>query len=167
MNILQHHLFRVTRNEDLEVEEDDAENLLKALERELSKRRFGPPVRLEVEQTIDAARPGPAGARTRRRRERGLHAALARWTCAVCGRSSALNREDLSDPAFVPKTNRSLAENKESASAPNVLEAMRRGDVLLHHPYDSFSTSVQRFLEQAAADPEGARHQADALPHLR
>ena len=53
MDVLQHHVFRVTRNEDLEVGEDDAENLLKALERELSKRRFGPPVRLEVEQTID------------------------------------------------------------------------------------------------------------------
>ena len=153
MNIIEHHLFRVTRNEDLEVEEDDAENLLKALERELSKRRFGPPVRLEVEQTIAPhvldllvrelgvaenevfMLPGPLDLR-------GLWAFVA------------LTREDLSDPAFLPKTNRSLAENKESASAPNVLEAMRRGDVLLHHPYDSFSTSVQRFLEQAAADPK-------------
>jgi len=153
MDIIEHHLFRVTRNEDLEVEEDDAENLLKALERELSKRRFGPPVRLEVEQTIAPhvldllvrelgvaenevfMLPGPLDLR-------GLWAFVA------------LNREDLSDPAFLPKTNRSLAENKESASAPNVLEAMRRGDVLLHHPYDSFSTSVQRFLEQAAADPK-------------
>ncbi|MBK6763388.1 MAG: RNA degradosome polyphosphate kinase [Micrococcales bacterium] len=153
MNIIEHHLFRVTRNEDLEVEEDDAENLLKALERELSKRRFGPPVRLEVEQTfaphvldllvreLGVAEnevfmlPGPLDLR-------GLWAFVA------------LNREDLSDRAFLPKTNRSLAENKESASAPNVLEAMRRGDVLLHHPYDSFSTSVQRFLEQAAADPK-------------
>jgi polyphosphate kinase len=153
MEILQHHVFRVTRNEDLEVEEDDAENLLKALERELSKRRFGPPVRLEVEQSIDPhvldllvrelgvaenevfMLPGPLDLR-------GLWAFVG------------LNREDLSDPAFVPKTNRMLAENKESASAPNVLEAMRRQDVLLHHPYDSFSTSVQRFLEQAAADPK-------------
>ena len=53
MEVLQHHAFRVTRNEDLEVEEDDAENLLLALERELMRRRFGPPVRLEVEQSID------------------------------------------------------------------------------------------------------------------
>ena len=153
MQILQHHVFRVTRNEDLEVEEDDAENLLKALERELSRRRFGPPVRLEVEDTIDPLvldllvrelgvaesevfmLPGPLDLR-------GLWAFVG------------LNREDLSDPAFVPRTNRMLAENKESASAPNVLEAMRRHDVLLHHPYDSFSTSVQRFLEQAAADPK-------------
>ena len=153
MQILQHHVFRVTRNEDLEVEEDDAENLLKALERELSKRRFGPPVRLEVEETIDPQildvlvrelgvaenevfmLPGPLDLR-------GLWAFVG------------LNREDLSDPTFVPRTNRMLHENKESASAPNVLEAMRRHDILLHHPYDSFSTSVQRFLEQAAADPK-------------
>ncbi len=153
MQILQHHVFRVTRNEDLEVEEDDAENLLKALERELSKRRFGPPVRLEVEETIDPQvldllvrelgvaenevfmLPGPLDLR-------GLWAFVG------------LNREDLSDPAFVPRTNKLLAEGKESASAPNVLEAMRRHDILLHHPYDSFSTSVQRFLEQAAADPK-------------
>ena len=153
MEVLEVHTFRVTRNEDLEVEEDDAENLLKALERELSRRRFGPPVRLEVEDTIDPLvldllvrelgvaesevfmLPGPLDLR-------GLWAFVG------------LNREDLSDPAFVPRTNRMLAENKESASAPNVLEAMRRHDVLLHHPYDSFSTSVQRFLEQAAADPK-------------
>ncbi len=53
MEVLAHHMFRVTRNEDLEVEEDDAENLLKALEKELMRRRFGPPVRLEVEESID------------------------------------------------------------------------------------------------------------------
>ena len=53
MEVLEHHMFRVTRNEDLEVEEDDAENLLQALEKELMRRRFGPPVRLEVEESID------------------------------------------------------------------------------------------------------------------
>ena len=53
MEVLAHHMFRVTRNEDLEVEEDDAENLLQALEKELMRRRFGPPVRLEVEESID------------------------------------------------------------------------------------------------------------------
>src|SRR6476469_7451536 len=55
MEVLEAHTFRVTRNEDLEVEEDDAENLLTALEKELLRRRFGPPVRLEVEETISPA----------------------------------------------------------------------------------------------------------------
>ena len=151
MEVLQVHTFRVTRNEDLEVEEDDAENLLAALEKELLRRRFGPPVRLEVEGTIDdkvldllvselgvshdevVRLPGPLDLR-------GLHDI------------AALDREDLKYPAFVPTTHRLLAE-VESASPVDVFKAVRRHDVLLHHPYDSFSTSVQRFLEQAAADP--------------
>ena len=70
MEILQHHTFRVTRNEDLEVEEDDAENLLQALERELMRRRFGPPVRLEVDAVDRPARPRPADPRARHRRSR-------------------------------------------------------------------------------------------------
>jgi polyphosphate kinase len=151
MEVLQQHTFRVTRNEDLEVEEDDAENLLQALERELMRRRFGPPVRLEVEQSIDPyvldvlvselgitsqevfRLPGPLDLR-------GM------WGLV------ALDRDDLKLPAFVPKTARSLAE-VETAQPPDVLETMRARDVLVHHPYDSFSTSVQLFLEQAAADP--------------
>ncbi len=152
MEILQQHSFRVTRNEDVEVEEDDAENLLKALERELNRRRFGPPVRLEVERSIDPyvlellvrelgisdeevfSLPGPLDLT-------GL------WT--VVG----LDREDLKERQFLPKTSSELSE-VETAAPPDVLEAMRDHDVLLHHPYDSFSTSVQRFLEQAATDPK-------------
>ncbi|MGN6252645.1 MAG: RNA degradosome polyphosphate kinase [Marmoricola sp.] len=151
MEVLGSHTFRVTRNEDLEVEEDDAENLLKALERELSRRRFGPPVRLEVEESIDAhvlallvselgigteevvRLPGPLDLS-------GLHGI------------ADLDREDLKYDAFLPATHPSLAP-VESASPVDVFKALGRGDVLLHHPYDSFSTSVQRFLEQAAADP--------------
>ncbi|MBD8868311.1 RNA degradosome polyphosphate kinase [Nocardioides donggukensis] len=151
MEILQVHTFRVTRNEDLEVEEDDAENLLAALEKELLRRKFGPPVRLEVEESIDDRvldllvselgisrsevfrLPGPLDLR-------GLHDI------------ADLPREDLKYPAFVPTTHSQLAE-VESASPVDVFKAARRHDVLLHHPYDSFATSVQRFLEQAAADP--------------
>lgn len=151
MIIVQHHIFRVTRNEDLEVEEDDAENLLLALERELMRRRFGPPVRLEVEESIDPhvldllvseldvgteevfRLPGPLDLT-------GL------WGIVD------LDRDDLKQPRFVPRTSRQLAE-VESASAPDVLATVRERDVLLHHPYDSFSTSVQLFLEQAAEDP--------------
>ena len=151
MEILQHHTFRVTRNEDVEVEEDDAENLLKALERELVRRRFGPAVRLEVEETIDShvldllvseldvsdqevfRLPGPLDMT-------GL------WSIV------GLDRDDLKQRRFVPKTSRQLSE-VESANPPDILSIVRERDVLLHHPYDSFSTSVQLFLEQAAVDP--------------
>ena len=151
MDILQHHTFRVTRNEDVEVEEDDAENLLKALERELSRRRFGPAVRLEVETSIDPhvlellmdelgvsepevfRLPGPLDLT-------GL------WS--IYG----VDRDDLKQGSFIPRTSRQLAE-VESASAPDILAEVREKDVLVHHPYDSFSTSVQLFLEQAAVDP--------------
>jgi polyphosphate kinase len=151
MDVLAAHSFRVTRNEDLEVEEDDAENLLKALEKELLRRKFGPPVRLEVEEDIDPKvlelltselgvteqevfrLPGPLDLR-------GLSGI------------ADLPREDLTYPAFLPSTHEDLAE-KESASPVDVFKAVRRHDVLLHHPYDSFATSVQRFVEQAAADP--------------
>ena len=151
MDVLSVNTFRVTRNEDLEVEEDDAENLLKALEKELLRRRFGPPVRLEVEENIDDhvlelltseldvskaevfRLPGPLDLR-------GLHDI------------ADLDREDLKYPNFLPAAH-SLLAPVESASPVDVFKAMQRSDVLLHHPYDSFSTSVQRFIEQAAADP--------------
>jgi polyphosphate kinase len=151
MEVLGVHTFRVTRNEDLEVEEDDAENLLAALEKELLRRRFGPPVRLEVEETIDdhildllvteldvnagevVRLPGPLDLT-------GLHDI------------ADLDRAELKYPAFVPSTHSQLAE-VESASPVDVFKALQRNDVLLHHPYDSFSTSVQRFIEQAADDP--------------
>lgn len=151
MDVLEVHTFRVTRNEDVEVEEDDAENLLAALEKELLRRKFGPPVRLEVEESIapsvlellvseldismaEVVRlPGPLDLR-------GLHGI------------ADLAREDLKYPAFVPSTHPLLAE-VESAAPVDVFKALRRHDVLLHHPYDSFATSVQRFIEQAAADP--------------
>jgi polyphosphate kinase len=151
MEVLEAHTFRVTRNEDLEVEEDDAENLLAALEKELLRRKFGPPVRLEVEESIAPSvlellvseldisenevfrLPGPLDLR-------GLHSI------------ADLPREDLKYPSFVPSTHTRLAEF-ESAAPVDVFKALRRRDVLLHHPYDSFATSVQRFIEQAAADP--------------
>jgi len=152
MEILQHHTFRVTRNEELEVEEDDAENLLAAMERELMRRRFGPPVRLEVEETMDSEILALLVDELEIDRSEVFHLP---WPLDLRGLSSIvdLKHDELKFPAFLPKTNTSLA-GVESASEPNVLEAMRSGDILLHHPYDSFSTSVQLFLEQAARDPQ-------------
>ena len=151
MQVIAVHTFRVTRNEDLEVEEDDAENLLAALEKELLRRRFGPPVRLEVEESIDehildllASELGVSTAEVFRVPGpldlRGL------------GVIADLDRAELKYPAFVPSTHTDLAE-VESASPVDVFTALQRRDVLVHHPYDSFSTSVQRFIEQAANDP--------------
>ncbi|MFP5335850.1 MAG: RNA degradosome polyphosphate kinase [Actinomycetes bacterium] len=152
MQVLQHHTFRVTRNEDLEVEEDDAENLLQALEKELLRRRFGPPVRLEVAEDVDPH------VRELLVRELGVHANEVyelpepldlRGLNAVAD----LERPDLHYPKFVARTPRQLTEGRETAKPSDVFAAIRRGDILLHHPYDSFSTSVQAFLEQAADDP--------------
>jgi polyphosphate kinase len=151
MEVLEVHTFRVTRNEDLEVEEDDAENLLKALEKELLRRRFGPPVRLEVEESIA---PQVLELLTEELGVSEDEVFRVEGPLDLVGLHSIadLPREGLKYPAFVPTTHRQLAE-VESATPVDIFKATRRYDVLLHHPYDSFATSVQRFLEQAAADP--------------
>ena len=151
MDILEHHLFRVTRNENLEVEEDDAENLLTAMEKELEKRRFGDCVRLEVEDTISPFM------------RRYLVRALGLGDEDVFSLPAPLDLKflnivhDLDVPAlkyprFVPVTAAGLGEG-ESSTPRDIFAAMRTHEVLLHHPYDSFSTSVQEFVSQAAADP--------------
>ena len=152
MEILAHHTFRVTRNEDLEVEEDDAENLLKALEQELLRRKFGPAVRLEVEPTIadDVLELLTS--------ELGVRAdEVVRLSGPLDLRSlneiADIDRPELHFEAFVPGTHEHLAE-VETASPADLFSALRKRDVLVHHPYDSFATSVQRFIEQAAADPK-------------
>lgn len=153
MEVLAHHMFRVTRNEDLEVEEDDAENLLQALEKELMRRRFGPPVRLEVEETID---PYVLDLLVRELKISDAEVYPLPGPLDLTGLSSivrAMEMPELKYPKYIAGTHRDLAE-VESASAPDVFAALRERDVLLHHPYDSFSTSVQAFLEQAAADPD-------------
>ena len=152
MEILAHHTFRVTRNEDLEVEEDDAENLLKALEQELLRRKFGPAVRLEVEPTIaDEVLELLTS-------ELGVRAdEVVRLSGPLDLRSlneiADIDRPELHFEAFVPGTHEHLAE-VETASPADLFSALRKRDVLVHHPYDSFATSVQRFIEQAAADPK-------------
>ena len=152
MEVLEHHTFRVTRNEDLEVEEDDAENLLQALEKELLRRRFGPPVRLEVTTDIN---PNIKALLIRELgvEESEVYSVPAPLDLRGLSAISAIDRADLHYPKHVPHTSRYLNES-ETSKAANVFAAMRRRDILLHHPYDSFSTSVQAFLEQAAADPK-------------
>ncbi|MFD9119874.1 MULTISPECIES: RNA degradosome polyphosphate kinase [Streptomyces] len=152
MEVLEHHAFRVTRNEDLEVEEDDAENLLQALEKELMRRRFGPPVRLEVEENINQEVLDLL-VRELKINESEVYPLTGPLDLTGLFRIASLDRPELKYRKFVAGVHRDLAE-VESASAPDIFAALRSRDVLLHHPYDSFSTSVQAFLEQAAEDPD-------------
>lgn len=152
MEVHEHYTFRVTRNEDLEVEEDDAENLLAALEKELTRRRFGPPVRLEVDEDMDDH------VLDMLVRELGVHPSeVYRLPAPLDLRGleviADLERSDLRYEPFRPQTHADLAP-AETAKASDILGIVRYKDVLLQHPYDSFSTSVQAFIEQAAADPK-------------
>jgi polyphosphate kinase len=150
MQVVEHNFFRVTRNADFEVEEDRDEDLLQALERELVRRRFGPAVRLEVAEDIDEAvlslltseidvQPDDV------LRVPGLLDLTALWQVYD------VDRPALKERPFVPATHPRFAEGETPKS---VFATLRDGDVLVHHPYESFATSVQRFIEQAAADPQ-------------
>jgi polyphosphate kinase len=150
MEVIEHHVFRVTRNADFEVEEDRDEDLLQALERELAQRRFGPPVRLEIEQDMSEH----MLELLLRELEVDPHdvvsvPGLIDMTCLF--QLAAVDRPELKYPPFVPATHPAFAERETPRS---VFSTLRDGDVLVHHPYDSFSTSVQRFIEQAATDPK-------------
>lgn len=152
MDLVTWSTFRVTRNEDLEVEEDDAENILHALEKELLRRKVGrPPVRLEVAEDIHDDLLAVL------RSQIDVSDAEVFWFPApldLRGLATVadLDREKLAYPSFLPKTHPELAEVETSKPA-DLFKALHDRDVLLQHPYDSFATSVQRFVEQAAADP--------------
>ncbi|MFI8526394.1 RNA degradosome polyphosphate kinase [Promicromonospora sukumoe] len=151
MEVRDSHTFRVTRNEDVDVEEDDAENLLQAMEKELLRRRFGPPVRLEIAKDI-SPRIRDLIVRELGVKEEEVYELPALLDLTGLNLIADLDLTSLHYPPFVPSTHRHLAE-VESSKPTDVFAAIRRRDILLHHPYDSFSTSVQTFLEQAAADP--------------
>jgi polyphosphate kinase len=150
MQIVEHHLFRVTRNADFELDEDRDEDLLQALERELAQRRFGPPVRLEVAASISDHVLDLLVRELDMDEHDVLRIPGVLDLSALWQVYEQVERPDLKDPPYVPATPARLVEGDTPRS---VFATLRDGDVLVHHPYHSFSTSVQRFIEQAAADP--------------
>jgi polyphosphate kinase len=149
MDIVEHHAFRITRNADFEVEEDRDEDLLQALERELARRRFGSPVRLEIADDMTESMLELL------LRELDVDPSDVIEVPGLLDLSSlwqiyGIDRPALKDRTFVPATHPAFAERETPKS---IFATLREGDVLVHHPYDSFSTSVQRFIELAAADP--------------
>jgi polyphosphate kinase len=149
LDVIDHHLFRVTRNTDVEVEEDRDEDLLQALERELARRRFGPAVRLEVAEPMDPQILQVLVSELEVDPEDVVHVPGLLDLAALWALYD-LDRPELKDDPFVPATHPRLSEGETPKS---VFATLREGDVLVHHPYHSFATSVQRFIEQAAADP--------------
>jgi polyphosphate kinase len=151
MEIVDHHVFRVTRDADLEVS-DDAADLLQAVEDELRRRRFGEIVRVELGAHYSAPlRSELVGLLGVAEEEiypvDGLLDMGSLWQIV---RLPGL--AELRDPPMSPITHPRLLRHE--GERPDVLAAMREGDLLVHHPYDSFSTSVERFVQQAVADPD-------------
>ncbi|HEY0258882.1 MAG TPA: RNA degradosome polyphosphate kinase [Lacisediminihabitans sp.] len=151
MEVLDHHEFRVTRNEDVEVDEDESENLIQTLERELLRRRFGPPIRLEITDDMDELTLSLL-VRELDITEQEVYRLPAPLDLGGLFELAKIDRPQLKYRKHVPTTSVSLMPAEPNA-APDIFRSIARQDVLLHHPYESFATSVQAFLEQAAADP--------------
>ncbi|MDQ3538301.1 MAG: RNA degradosome polyphosphate kinase, partial [Actinomycetota bacterium] len=151
MDIAEHFPFRVTRNADLTLEEGEADDLLAAVEMELRRRRFGKAVRLEVDEHCSEH------VRELLRRELELHpddvyAVEGLLDLAGLMAVAELDRADLKDEPWAPTTQPGLATAADEET--DLFAILRDRDVLVHHPYDSFATSVEAFIEQAAADPD-------------
>jgi polyphosphate kinase len=151
MEILQHHTFRVTRNEDLDVDEDEGENLLVALEKELLRRRFGPPVRLEVANDIN---PEVLDLLMRELdiTNEDVYKLPAPLDLTGLSEIAFLKRPELRYPPHPVITNRYLHAGEDESI--DIFAQIRQREILLHHPYESFTTSVVSFLQAAAADPQ-------------
>jgi polyphosphate kinase len=151
MEVQEWHLFRVTRNADLAIREDEAEDLLETIEDHLLERRFGNAVRLEMHPTM------PDWLTDRLLRELDLGAAAVSVVDAPLDLSSmwelySSGSDDLRDPAWEPQVPARLATLDASPAA--IFSEIRRGDIFVHHPYDSFDASVARFISDASKDPK-------------
>ena len=151
MDVEEHHLFRVTRNADLALEEDEADDLLLAIEEELQRRRFGEAVRLEIERTM------PESMRSVLLEGIGVtedqvYTVSGMLDLTGLGVIADLNRPDLHGEPWVPVTPARVQAGLDEE--PDMFAVIRAGDMLLHHPYQSFTTTVERFVEQAADDPD-------------
>ena len=151
MEIEDYYTFRITRNADLELEEEESENLLQSMEQELLRRKFGPPVRLEVASDIDSDLLKRLKSELTIR-EQDISRYKEPLDLTGLNRIADLDRPELK---FAPFRNQIVKDLREIDLESNdeYYAAIRRNEILLHHPYDSFNSSVVRFLEAAATDP--------------
>jgi polyphosphate kinase len=151
MEVVDHGVFRVTRDADFEIS-DEADDLLEAVETELRRRRFGEVVRLEIgADASDELREALVqGLKVEQRQVytvEGLHDFNDLWQIVKLPGFG-----ELRDPPWTPVTQPRL--HGDEGGGVDIFEVIRQGDILVHHPYDSWSTSVERFVEQAVGDED-------------
>lgn len=151
MQIESHDVFRVTRNADLTLEDEEADDLLEAVEMELRRRRFGRAVRLEVQSTVSDE------VRELLTRELDLTAEdvydiTGPLDMAALWGLHSLDRPELKDEPFAPVTPPALAQADDEPV--DMFAAIAGGDILVQHPYDSFASSVEEFISEAARDAD-------------
>ena len=151
MTIEDHYTFRVTRNQDIELDEEEAEDLLLSLEQELLRRRFGPPVRLEIEAGVDEKLVTQLASELGIGEENVFHVG-APLNLTSLHKIADLDFPELKFAPFRSRTAKALSE-VDSEDSDLFFSAIRQGEILLHHPYESFTSSVVHFLENAAKDP--------------
>ena len=152
MEILYFYTFRVTRNADLELEEEESEDLLATMEQELLRRKFGPPVRLEVDRDIDQELLQTLMDELQVKEEDILRYPEPLDLTGL-NQIADIDRPDLKYPAFRSQVAWDLRD-VDPDSREEFFDAIRRREIMLHHPYESFTSSVVRFLESAAQDPK-------------
>jgi polyphosphate kinase len=152
VKLKDHFFFRVTRNQDLDLDEEESEDILETMEKELTRRRFGPPVRLEVDKIIA---------------QEVLDELMEELQIEIddvikydspldlvsLNQIADLDFPDLKYKPFRSETALELRD-LDPESTDSYFAALRKGEILLHHPYQSFTSSVVKFLENAARDPQ-------------
>ena len=152
MIIEDHYTFRITRNQDMDLDEEETEDILTSLEQELARRRFGPPVRLEIEKGVDEKLIEKLAGELKINPENIIHIA-APLDLTSLNKIADLDFPDLKFDRFRSRTAKALSE-VDQEDPDLFFAAIRQGEILLHHPYESFTSSVVQFLQIAAQDPQ-------------
>jgi polyphosphate kinase len=152
MVIQDHYTFRITRNQDIDLDEEESEDILTSIEQELARRRFGPPVRLEIENGVDEKLVEKLAAEIKINPENIIHIA-APLDLTSLNKIADLDFPDLKFDPFRSRSAKALSE-VDQEDPDLFFAAIRQGEILLHHPYESFTSSVVQFLQNAAQDPQ-------------
>ena len=152
MIIQDHYTFRITRNQDIDLDEDESEDILTSIEQELARRRFGPPVRLEIESGVDEKLVEKLAEEIKINPENIIHID-APLDLTSLHKIADLDFPGLKFERFRSRTAKALSE-VDQEDPDLFFAAIRQGEILLHHPYESFTSSVVQFLQNAAQDPQ-------------